>query len=378
MRSPPTRRCSTQLLDRVTVQETGFFRHPEQFETVVAACLPADRRPAAGVERGMRERAGGVQLGDADERGRATGSVLARTSARPRCVGRSPAGTASGRCAASRPDVGVEHFVACRRRLAGPPEPPRAWSRCNATTCSIRFRRGGRVPRGDVSQRPDLLHRRATPSLFLDRLADAMDPDAYLFVGGAETLVADHRPLRAGADRDVLRVPARPSTARGGRSSHRRDGPAGPPSRRAAPIPSDRRSCSPTVAGDAGESVQPIDETGTDHARARPRVARRWTRSREAIVAFRQWPYLTPDDPHRALPAGVALDAADERPTARRAYRAALAALDRAMPTAGHGPAGLRPVRAAAAPRRSRRREPYDGPRVDDLVDVPSRTTVSA
>ena len=52
----------------------------------------------------------------------------------------------------------------------------------------------------------------------------------------------------------------------------------------------------------------------------------------EAIVAFRQWAYLSPENPAAHFQLGLALDDADQRPTARRAYRAALTALDRCDP----------------------------------------------
>ena len=54
--------------------------------------------------------------------------------------------------------------------------------------------------------------------------------------------------------------------------------------------------------------------------------------AQQAIVAFRQWAYLSPDDPTAHFQLGSALDAADARPSAVRAYRAALAALDRCDP----------------------------------------------
>jgi Flp pilus assembly protein TadD len=52
----------------------------------------------------------------------------------------------------------------------------------------------------------------------------------------------------------------------------------------------------------------------------------------EAVVTFRQWAYLSPDDPAAHFQLGLALDAAGETANAVRAYRAALAALDRCDP----------------------------------------------
>jgi chemotaxis protein methyltransferase CheR len=48
-----------------------------------------------------------------------------------------------------------------------------------------------------------------------------------------------------------------------------------------------------------------------------------------AIVAFRRWAYLAPDDPSAHFHLGLALDRAEQHRSAGRAYRAALSALDR-------------------------------------------------
>ena len=48
---------------------------------------------------------------------------------------------------------------------------------------------------------------------FVDRLADALPPDAHLFLGGAESMLSRERPIRAPAPRRHLRLP---SAAAGG------------------------------------------------------------------------------------------------------------------------------------------------------------------
>lgn len=72
----------------------------------------------------------------------------------------------------------------------------------------------------------------------------------------------------------------------------------------------------------------------------------------EAIVAFRQWAYHCPEDPMAHLHLGLALDRGHGGATARRAYRAALAALDRCDPDQlpdleGYGPTELRKLLVA-------------------------------
>ncbi len=53
------------LVNRVTVQESGFFRHPDHFEVLADDVLPMIGQSGEHLERRLCQRPGGVQLGDA-------------------------------------------------------------------------------------------------------------------------------------------------------------------------------------------------------------------------------------------------------------------------------------------------------------------------
>jgi chemotaxis protein methyltransferase CheR len=174
--------------------------------------------------------------------------------------------------------------------------------------------------------------------LFLERLADVMDPGAYLFIGGAETVwhVTDrfepiqtgacfaYRPRkhRAGA-RPLVALTAVPVVAA-----------ARMPAPSTIVVTSRSTSSSESKAGGpqiAEHSELPIEAAGDDHERIGGQLLAGGS-VREAIVTFRQWAYLSPENPAAHLQLALALDRADERSTAGRAYRAALTALDRCSP----------------------------------------------
>jgi chemotaxis protein methyltransferase CheR len=175
--------------------------------------------------------------------------------------------------------------------------------------------------------------------LFLERLADTMSSSAYLFVGAAETLwqLTDRfEPAQIGVSYVYQPIP---------RGMVRRKVIA--PVRASVPPPSLLRpsvaiaklnprpvlpSPVPTVARPAVDPpAQPFDETGQDYGRTGRELLAAGS-IQQAIVAFRQWTYLSPDDPTAHFQLGSAFDAADARVSALRAYRAALAALDRSDP----------------------------------------------
>ena len=58
------------LLDRITVQETSFFRHPGQFDVLARDLLPRLVPPGHHLERRLRQRPRGIQPGDAARRAR--------------------------------------------------------------------------------------------------------------------------------------------------------------------------------------------------------------------------------------------------------------------------------------------------------------------
>jgi Flp pilus assembly protein TadD len=86
-----------------------------------------------------------------------------------------------------------------------------------------------------------------------------------------------------------------------------------------------------TAVRSAAVAPRPLDESGQDHARFGRQLLASGS-LQQAIVAFRRWAYLSPDDPTAHFQLGSALDAAGAPSAALRAYRSALAALDRSTP----------------------------------------------
>jgi chemotaxis protein methyltransferase CheR len=326
-----------QLLDRVTVQETAFFRHPEQFETLARTLLPPIDVPlrawSAACANGQEAYSLAMLVREAGR----SGSVLA-SDVSPAALHRTGAGyyherEMRGVSAARR----REHFdvvdggwqtnqslrdmVNVERHNLLDPIPPQV-AECHVVMC-----------------RNVLIYfTQRHAELFLERLADVMDPGAYLFIGGAETVwhVTDRfEPIQTGACFAYRprkhRAGSRPLVALTAV-------PVVKATRKPAPstivvTPHSTSSSASKVGGPqvAEQSQLPIDAAADDHERIGGQLLAGGS-VREAIVTFRQWAYLSPENPAAHLQLALALDRADERPTARRAYRAALTALDRCSP----------------------------------------------
>jgi chemotaxis protein methyltransferase CheR len=157
---------------------------------------------------------------------------------------------------------------------------------------------------------------------FLERLADTMDPSSLLFVGGAETvwqLTDRFEPVQIGAS---FAYRPRASASRLPTVATAAVLPAvGPPPRKISRVPTSPRVAPAHRAPPGGDGILDYAMIG------RQRLAEGLLP--EAIVAFRRWAYLFPDDPTAHFQLGSALDAASSSASAGRAYRAALAALDR-------------------------------------------------
>jgi chemotaxis protein methyltransferase CheR len=308
-----------QLLDRITVQESAFFRHPEQFETIVRTVLPMIDAPlrawSAACANGQEAYSLAMVLTEAG----GTGSVLA-SDVSPAALRRTTAGYYHERemrgVSAERrrrhfsvvdrgwqAEQSMRDMVSVKRHNLLDPIPPHV-AECHVVMC-----------------RNVLIYfSQPHAELFLERLGDMMNPDAYLFVGGAETLwqMTDRfEPIQRGA---CFAYRAR------GRRVGRRVEAAHP----ALPVVQTTRT--PTPPPSSSPAPRPSTEvTGEDQAQLGHRLLASGS-VREAIVAFRQWAYLEPANPAAHLQLALALDSADERSTARRAYRAALTALDRCDP----------------------------------------------
>lgn len=324
------------LIDRITVQETGFFRHPDQFERLARVVLPTLNSStvlawSAASANGQEAYSLAIVFAEA---GRAC-SVLA-SDVSPAAIQRTDQGwygpsEMTGVSTARRhqhfhPDgtgwrvnPALRDSVAPQHHNLLDPIPPHV-SACHVVMC-----RNVLI----------YLDRRHAES-FLDRLADAMDPSAYLFVGGAETLwqITDRfEPTPLGtcyAYRPRPRPHAR--AAPGARAATARQTvvgtvPAGSVSSPRTPRPATHL---PHLEVARSMETDP-DATGGDRQRRGQELLAAGAVA-EAIVVLRQWSYECPDDPLAHFQMGVALDRHGDGPSARRAYRAALGALDRLVP----------------------------------------------
>jgi chemotaxis protein methyltransferase CheR len=330
------------LLERITVQESGFFRHPEQFEIFARVLLPRASAPfktwSAACANGQEAYSLAMIMSEVGGPGSVFASDVSPAALRRTTMG-SYRDREMGGVSAERRN---RHFVRAgdgwqarqnlremitvqRHNLLDPI--PLQVAACHVVMCRnvlIYFK---------------LRH----AELFLDRLADTMSRSAYLFVGAAETLwqLTDRfEPAQIGVSYVYQPIPRgrrrRPAIA-AVRAS------AAPPSLLSASLlrPSVAitrleprpvlRTPAPIVAVKATAPPQPIDETGEDYGRLGRELLAAGS-VQPAIVAFRQWTFLSPDDPTAHFQLGSALDAADARASALRAYRAALAALDRGEP----------------------------------------------
>jgi chemotaxis protein methyltransferase CheR len=329
-----------ELLDRVTVQETGFFRHPDQFDAVAEVILPAVDGPlrawSAASANGQEAYSLAMLF---DEAGRA-GSVLAsdispaalRRTGEARYGPREMAGvsaerrhrhfTVDGDRWQAVPGL-RKRVVVERHNLIHPI--PATVGECQVVMC-----------------RNVLIYLSEDHAkLFLARLADTMGSGALLFVGGAETLwqITDrfepvqigscyaYRPRRAapsgGAELHSA-VPVRPAPV----PAPARPRPSTPP----VPRPVPARSATPAPAAPGSQVTTPVGPTSVESGPDQERLGRQLLAGgavAEAIVAFRRWAYQCPDDPMAHFHLGIALDQGEGEVAARRAYRAAVAALDR-------------------------------------------------
>jgi chemotaxis methyl-accepting protein methylase len=337
-----------RLLNRVTVQETSFFRHPEHFDVLAQVVLPALSAPvliwSAGCANGQEAYSIAMVL---DEQGIA-GSVIAtdlstaalhrtetaRYAARE-ISGLSPARIARHLTPSAKSwqinDALRSRVTTLRHNLIDPiPEQVRY--------CQIVFCR-------NVLIYFSAEHTRT----FLDRVADALPRRGYLFLGSAEAIwpLSDRFVTERVGDAFIYRPrpePAVPQETDHSTGQSRPGGRRRPPS--ATPRPNQpsagyenagvrRRGAPhqpltmPKPQLSAPDSVQQLAETGQralDEDRYAP-----------AIIAFRKWVYLTPEDAIAHLHLGLALEAAGDQPSAKRAYGAARrAALHTDQDTAGH------------------------------------------
>ena len=312
------------LLDRVTVQETSFFRDPGQF-AALGRLLPSLSGPvtvwSAGCSNGQEPYSLAMVLGESavtDWRVIATdvsSRALERTR-RARYSEKELAGVSPERRArwfrregeAWTVDAALRDRVAVsRHNLVGEP-PPFDPGRCQVVFCRnvlIYFRQEDAVA-------------------FLERLAQWLPPDGYLFLGYSESLwqVTDSFKLVRFGDAFVYR-PA------GAREAPPVPAPGKARVRKEPPV---RRTPGRTTATERLAAERTAREALPDFVEllSAGEAAVAAGDHEVAVAAFRKAAYLEPDHPIPHLHLALALEAAGHEVPATRAYAAARAAVDRA------------------------------------------------
>jgi chemotaxis protein methyltransferase CheR len=326
------------LMDRLTVQETGFFRHPEQFEVLARDVLPALRQPVKIWSAACANGEEAYSLAMVLEEQGIEGSVLA-TDVSTAALRRTHAARYEGReLAGLSPERMARHVVrdgdawqvaeSVRRRVTTQHHNLMCPLPTEARTCQVVFCRNVLF-----SLSPNQVR------AFLDRIADDLGPAVTLFVGAAETVwqVSDrfHAVQAGGAFQyhprvDVGASPAPTSSRRSQAGSPRSNGPA--TAREPTRLGRSRKARAGTPeAGESGPrppstatSAEAVDPTALEKA---GQVAMAVGDFAAAVVAFRRCAYLIPHDPLAQLHLGLALEAADDKQRARRAFAAARRAL---------------------------------------------------
>jgi chemotaxis methyl-accepting protein methylase len=315
-----------EVLDCVTVQETGFFRHPDQFAALTREVLPGLEGPvvvwSAGCANGQEAYSLAMELAAA---GVPDWQVVA-TDISATAVARARAGRYSA------------------AELTGLPAAHRRWLRPAGDQWEVdpALRRRVRVERANLTARFPVdpgrcqvvfcrnvliyLSRTVTES-FLDRLAGWLAPGGLVFLGYSEAVLAPTPRLRVQRLGPTYALQVAPGEGFGGLWT------AGPPD-------SGDRLRSPTGGpGSGGPGSRAPEGPAPGEAEARPTTAAEMAAAGEAaarrgdhagaVAAFRKAVFLDPDQPGAWFQLGVALGAVRDRRGARRAYAAALVALER-------------------------------------------------
>jgi chemotaxis protein methyltransferase CheR len=293
------------LLNRITVQETGFFRDPGQFEALSQTVLPHLAEPviawSAGCANGQEAYSLAITLAEAglrDWRVVATDvSTRALQRARNgRYAMRETSGLSSQRLHAYFERTGddwtvipalKERVIVQHHNLTAdvPPFPP--------GTCAVIFCRNVLIYFGAA----DLL-------AFLDRLVPWMAPNGYLFLGYSESLWQVTERFR------LVNL--------GGAFAYQQ-----------ATAPADMpRAATPTTYAPAPR-LEAVGPSEVAMLLADGEAATVGGQPDRAVAAFRKAAYLDPDHPLAHFQLGLALEAVGDNKAARRAYAAARAAIAR-------------------------------------------------
>lgn len=347
------------LVNRVTIQETAFFRHPTQFELLALQILPSLDPPvtfwSAACANGQEAFSLAMLLEEHDVQGKVIATdlstdALRRTKA-ARYSAREVSGLSADRIARHLSRVGdawlvndaIRHRVSTLQHNLLSPLPH------EVRACQVVFCRNVLIYLSP-----------AHSNAFLNQVADAL-PAAFLFLGGGETMwqLSDrYESVRSGdtfsyrCRADVRRTPnaqhsrgsssnapssrtARPSDDRLGNVGDTvRQAPAGERAARrrtgAAPSPDriSRRSALPVPALSPLPGAAAADDLASAALLARTgQQASSIGDVRAAVVAFRKCAYLAPQDPLAHLHLALALESAGDQPSALRAFAAARHAL---------------------------------------------------
>ena len=316
------------LLNRVTVQETAFFRDPAQFDALARHVLPTLEDPvtiwSAGCANGQEPYSIAMllnELGRADSRVCATDlstQALDRTR-RARYSARETAGLSAARrhrylVAADDqfeivPEIRAHVEVAFQNLAIDPPPVP-------SGTCPVVLCRNVLI----YFSHEEVIR-------FLDRIADWLPPDGWLFLGYSESLwqVTERFQLVRLGDafvyrrRDV-RLPQTNKAAR----SQSRPATATRVERRAPNNDAKRVAREPVPDSSASTSRPQLDAL-----LAEGEAAIGAGDLTTAVATFRKSVYLDPDQPITHLHLGLALEASGDPVAARRAFAAARDALAR-------------------------------------------------
>ena len=310
------------LVNRVTVQETAFFRHPEHFALLANEILAGLDEPvkiwSAACSNGQEANSLAMLLDELGIAGSVIASDLSTTALKrtvdARYTERELLGVSPQRIArhfdrqadAYRLKPNIRARVSTMRHNLLDPIPDRVQD-CQVVLCR------------NVLIYFSAEHGRS----FLDRLSRAL-PEARLFLGGAETIwqlsdrydtvrSGDTFSYRRRTPTPPARPPHRPSNVDAA-AAHRRT----PPRRVAAaavPPPASAARDDPAVFAALSLLGQQATASGDIAA---------------AVVAFRKCAFLAPHDPMTHLNLGLALEAAGDDQSALRAYAAARHALSQA------------------------------------------------
>jgi chemotaxis methyl-accepting protein methylase len=349
-----------EVLDCVTVQETEFFRQPDQFAALAREVLPGLEGPvvvwSAGCANGQEAYSLAMELAAS---GVPDWQVVA-TDISATAVARARAGRYSA------------------AELTGLPAAHRRWLRPAGDQWEVDpvLRRRVRVERANLTARFPVdpgrcqvvfcrnvliyLSRTVTES-FLDRLAGWLAPGGLVFLGYSEAVLAPTPRLRVQrlgptyalqvAPGEGFGIPGSGSKGPGwegtGLEKPRLErsgglwttGDAQLTGRLRSPTGGPGTGGSGSRVPTGGPGTEPPGSGTPREAEARPPTAAEMAADGEvaarrgdhaaAVAAFRKAVFLDPDQPGAWFQLGVALGAVRDRRGARRAYAAALAALER-------------------------------------------------